>query len=172
MTQPVETTLTEMFESRNYTIVPHEGEQPKNFMMCAKKNDGSQVYVFGVVKEKLSIGFIKECIGYVSEIGCSHFIVVYNTSVTPPVKKLVESTTIIRIELFTADELGYNVTKHVLVPKHEKASDIEYKQLKQYLTKIPRILVTDPVVRFYGFKRGTVVKVTRKTGIILYRIVV
>ena len=171
MNQVVENTLREMFVAREYSLFD-SSDNPEHYMMSAHKKTGGDVHVFGVIHDKLSIGLIKEYIAHMSGINCTHFIVVYGSSVTPPVKKLVEQTSVICIELFSSDELGYNVTKHVLVPTHTLATRDEYAQVRPYIAKIPRILASDPVVRFLGFARGSVVKVVRKNGVVLFRVVV
>jgi DNA-directed RNA polymerase I, II, and III subunit RPABC1 len=69
------------------------------------------------------------------------------------------------IELFKEAELLVNITEHVLVPKHVPLA-LEEKEalMKRYKLKdhqLPRMLVTDPISRYYGLSRGAVVKIIR-----------
>lgn len=70
------------------------------------------------------------------------------------------------IQLFWLDTLIINITKHELVPKHrvldqsEKDAILEKYNLSS-LNKIPIILKTDPVAKFYGITTGDVVEITR-----------
>jgi DNA-directed RNA polymerase subunit H len=61
----------------------------------------------------------------------------------------------------------FDVTKHVLVPKHSKVSDKEKKELfEKYgisLIQLPKILKNDPFVDALGAKPGDVIKITRKS---------
>jgi len=71
-------------------------------------------------------------------------------------------------QLFTIKELVINITKHVLVPKHELISSAEVDEIVQkYHLKskyqLYTILKTDPMARYLNLKNGDVAKVTRKS---------
>jgi DNA-directed RNA polymerase I, II, and III subunit RPABC1 len=103
-----------------------------------------------------------------------HAILVYEGTPTPAVKAVIANLPELEvaIELFHADDLQFNITKHELVPKHEKLPLQEAKEFKAcYGTNIPTLLRTDAVVRFYDFHKGEIIKVTRKNSAISYRIV-
>lgn len=74
---------------------------------------------------------------------------------------------IIRVEMFCLAELQYNVTRHALVPKHERVDSPKEIQriLKTYGIKknqLPIIFAKlDPVCRYLGVEPGNIVKVTR-----------
>jgi DNA-directed RNA polymerase subunit H (RpoH/RPB5) len=71
------------------------------------------------------------------------------------------------IQIFEVKELLFNITKHVLVPKHEVITDeniingiVEQYNIRSRL-HLPLILKTDPIAKYYGIKPGNIVKVTR-----------
>jgi len=61
----------------------------------------------------------------------------------------------------------FDVTKHVLVPKHSKISDNEKKQLferhKIVLENLPCILKSDPAIADLNVKEDEVIKIERKS---------
>lgn len=138
--------------------------KPDNTRVCAFFN----IYKYNGEKAK-------EIIGIMNSMDLKHAIVVYSNKqmCTPTAKKTKETLAdSLTIELFSEDELQYNITKHVLQPKFEVLTDNEAIDFrKKYGAKFPVLLVTDPISRFYGYKRGNVVKITRKSGYVDFRIV-
>ncbi len=64
-------------------------------------------------------------------------------------------------------EEGIDIFIHEMVPKHRVLSEEEKEEvLKRYNAKLmdlPRILVSDPVVRRLGAKPGDVIEIIRKS---------
>ena len=93
-------------------------------------------------------------------------IIIISGQLAPQAKtKIQEINTEIQIECFSVSELVVNITEHELVPKHVLLSDKEKKALlERYKIKesqLPKILTTDPVAKYFGLKRGDVVKIIR-----------
>ena len=71
------------------------------------------------------------------------------------------------LEIHLITRLQFNITQHVLVPRHDVITDkAEIDQiLNIYKLKsrhqLPIILKTDPIAKYYAMKSGDVVRVTR-----------
>lgn len=73
------------------------------------------------------------------------------------------------VEVFYIKELLHNISKHILVPKHEIVTDekeieriIEEYQLKNK-SQLPLILKTDAMAKYLDIKPGDIVKITRNS---------
>jgi len=159
-------TCLEMFQQRGYTIIDHDEDR-----INAVKEDGRQICAFMADIQKFNVNRVQEYISFMNQLETKHGIIVYKDNATPMAKKVVDNSQDILIELFTEEELQYNITKHRLVPKHERLSSEEALAFKvRFGKKFPSLLRSDPVCRFYGYNRGDIIKITRKDGIV-YRIV-
>tara|TARA_B110001450_G_scaffold207666_1_gene198132 strand:- start:26 stop:721 length:696 start_codon:yes stop_codon:yes gene_type:complete len=72
------------------------------------------------------------------------------------------------VEVFDIKRVMINITKHFIVPKHEKVSIEEVNKLKKILRikdiyKLPTLMIYDPVSRYFNFKQGDVIKITRNS---------
>ena len=163
-------TVQEIFEQRGYRVIEQDDER-----ILANKDSKNQICAF-IPKNmcKLNIENMQEYISVVKKMDISHCLIVYKDTATPIAKKVVSESNII-IELFNQDELQYNITNHILVPIHELAyikKTKEYEEFKKkYSDKFPIILKNDPISRFYGYNKGDIIKITRKNGYVMYRIV-
>lgn len=72
-----------------------------------------------------------------------------------------------RIEEFREIDLRINITHHRRVPAHRLIGNKETRALLQMYrirkAQLPRLPVTDPVARYYGFKPGQVVRIVRRS---------
>lgn len=74
------------------------------------------------------------------------------------------------ITIFMDKELMFNITKHMLVPKHILLTQQERKELVLELNKknpslksIPKMYDTDPIAKYYGAKVGQIFKIIRES---------
>lgn len=159
--------ITEMMEARGYSITERESDK-----MLAVNEAEHQILIIFIEEPKLNINTVKDLVAILQENELDHAIVVYNDSITSSARKTIESIEDVTIETFLRTELQYNITQHRLQPLFNKCTGDEAKEIKdKWGTKIPVMLKTDPIARFYNYSRGDIIRVTRKNGFIAYRVV-
>ena len=175
-------TVSKMLASRGYLVSQKELERDKDSfleefgdvsrehltIMVPKRDDPSEnIFVFFPEEEKVGVKMIKDYAKRMREENVMRAIIVIRSSLTPFAKQSlleVQQQKFI-IETFQETELLVNITDHILVPKHVLLTDEEKKTLleryKVRETQLPRIKLHDPVARYYGMRRGQVVRIIR-----------
>lgn len=164
--------LGEMISDREYKIEYIDSDNEKSQPFSIKgRNDKNIILCFINDDEKLNIQGIKDKISVMNKENSQKCIIVYKNTVTSSAKKSLE-TLEYDVELFALHEVQLNITKHRLVPKHMRVTPQEKEELDdKYKGKLPVILHTDAVARYYYFKRGEYIRITRKDGSVVYRVV-
>jgi len=163
-------TILKMFTKRKYQNIDSDDDS----RIFATDSQGNQVYAFTDTIQKMNVAEIRERIALMEETKISHCILVYNGTVTPAVTSVIASAPYLHmtIELFHVGDLLFDITEHVLVPSHILLSMEEAREFKKkYGDKIPQLLRSDAISRYYNFRKGEIVKVIRRDGHIAYRIV-
>ena len=159
---------TEMCLQRNYTNINDNG----NYM--SSKDEENVVLIFFIIDNKLNIDESHNIITTMINNKSKHAIIVHFKGLTPVSNKVLSDMYDYEFELFEHKELMYNITKHVLVPSHRVLTfenNEEEKIFKEKFKKICTIQKSDPVSKFYNFKKGDIIEVKRQNGYVAYRIV-
>ena len=165
--EQVKTTYNEMLTDRGFSLSGFLNEEHQLY-----DNDDKQIVIFKNDLDKLNIDYIKEYIKILSDNKLKHALIIYKNEITPSAKKVIQNLFQFTIEMFKVDELMFNLTKHRLYNKHIRLNDNDKKEfIKKYGVQIPVILVTDPVSRYFNFKKGDIIKIERKNDVVSYRIV-
>ena len=159
----------EMITQRGYTEIQVED----NDRVIAKKPDGKKMIIFLSNIPKFNVKCMSEYISITNEIGIKHLLIIYKDGVTSSTKKAIEQLQDdIYVELFAEENLQFNITTHRLQPIFQKINEEENKEFKmKYGMKFPIMKKDDPIACFYDYKKGDMIRIIRKNGIIDYRIV-
>ncbi|GAU94441.1 hypothetical protein RvY_06213 [Ramazzottius varieornatus] len=196
-------TVLQMCHDRGYLIAQHEldqtlegftevfGDKPatekkpsrNDLLILAQHSQDptEQMLIFWPDDGKVGIKTIKTYFQQMQEQSVSRAVIVIRQGMTPSAKTaLSDMAPKYIMEHFTEAELMFNVTEHELVPKHilltpeEKQELLTRYKLKEH--QLPRMQLGDPVARYFGLKRGQVVKIIRTSETagryVTYRLVI
>lgn len=163
---------------------PSEKKPARNdlYVLVAHADDPTdQMYVFFPDESKIGIKTVKSYCQRMQEENISRAIIVVQQDMTPSARQaLRDMAPKYILEQFLESELLINITEHELVPEHcvltpeEKTELLQRYKLRE--SQLMRIQANDPVARYYGLKRGQVVKIVRPSETagryISYRLVV
>ena len=81
-------------------------------------------------------------------------------------RKEVEQVADDHTQFFMFKSLCANITRHSLVPKHERMSPAEVFDLPVAgsIPELPKLYTTDPISQYYNYKCGDLIRVTRIVG--------
>ena len=161
-------TCTEMLEQRGFEIILRD-----DMMLRALKPCGDHIVVFFHNNSKLNKNDMGKYMTMMKDQNCQHSVIVYMNDITSMSSKSVDQSIELKIELFTFEELQFNITKHRLQPsKFVKLSAEENLHFKRtYGMKFPIMKSSDPISRFYDYDKGDVIEITQKSGLVTHRIV-
>jgi DNA-directed RNA polymerase I, II, and III subunit RPABC1 len=180
-------TVMQMCRDRGYLVTQYEldqtldqfkeqfGDRPSerrpnrtdlSILVAHNDDPTDQMFVFFPEDAKVGIKTIKQYCQRMQEENISRAIIVVQQGMTPSAKQsLVDMAPKYILEMFLEAELMINITEHELVPEHVVMTPEEKKELLQrYKLKehqLPRIQQSDPVARYFGLKRGQVVRIIR-----------
>ncbi|CAJ2636781.1 DNA-directed RNA polymerases II and IV subunit 5A-like [Trifolium pratense] len=191
-------TILQMLADRNYSVSDTElsmsrkdfksefGEhfrrEQLEIQKTHKDDPSERVCVFFFDEAKLGVGVVKSITNRMGTENFTRGILVCQKPFSPQAKTAVatfNNFSASRLEVFLEADLIVNITKHEKVPEHQVLTNAEKKALlKRYTVKeeqLPKILITDPIARYYGLSRGQVVRIIRPSETagryITYRIV-
>ncbi|KAF8223123.1 RPB5 subunit of DNA-directed RNA polymerase [Tricholoma matsutake] len=137
-----------------------------NFYTSARNNPADQIFVFFSEEKSVGVKTMRKLLGILEEKSIQRGIIVFPGNMTPSARKVIVAMAAqYRLEEFSESDLLVNIVHHTLVPRHDVLSAEEKKALLEKYrlreTQLPRIQLADPVARYYGLRRGQVVKITR-----------
>ena len=96
---------------------------------------------------------------------CDELILIINNEIVTLAKKQLDDLTSVNTSTFFDKELFYNPTNHIDCPQFYLLTETEktdlIRNLKCKLSDFLIIKHSDPVIKYYGWKRGQIVKIIR-----------
>lgn len=162
-------TCLEMLQQRGYEIIDEDRE---NMQIVALKPNGEQMMTMFNNALKFNVKSMQEVISTMNTMELRHALVIYQAGITPATKSSLVQLEDMHIELFSEEDLQINITKHRLQPKFERLVSKEAEEFKKkYGLKIGTLRSDKPISMFFHYQKGDIIRVTRPSGYITYRIV-
>lgn len=164
----------EMFKARKYPD-PTVKTLDDGTVHVETELDGEKYALVYTPSSKFNVRLAEDYVTMFKNNGVAHAIVVYRESITGFAKRVLLTCVGVDIEIFAAKVLAVNITTHVFQPKHFKVIDAKTRSTfdaKKWTLNIPRMLVTDPIARYFNFKKGNIIEIHRNDDTIAYRRVV
>lgn len=157
-------TVSEMITQREYKITSEDNEK-----IITTNEKKECIISYKTPISKFNVDRFKEYISKLEQLNeenknrkYNHIILIYTDCITPTGKRMIIESIDIIFELFSIDELQFNITKHRLTPLHQKLNENDSKLFKEkYGLKYQVILTSDPIARFYNYKRGDIIRIFR-----------
>lgn len=129
------------------------------------------IFIKFILARRIKPTAIKSCIDEIRELYSNvdelEIVIVLKIEPNHSIYKLEKEKTekSCTVQIMHCKQLQMNITKHRLVPKHEKISEEEAVSLLKYYNlpsrqQLPLILRDDPVVRYYNYKSGDILCIT------------
>ena len=157
--------MKEILGQRYYTDI----EETDDGCIQAVKPNKQPIIVFFDDAPKLNKGAVNKYLSVMDTICITHGIIVYNESVTAMTAKSIDQSIGMDMELFSINELQFNITKHSLQPEYFKKVKISSDLKKTFVSKLPIMKTSDPIARFFRFTKGDIIEIKQRSGIINHR---
>lgn len=154
-----------VFQMMNQRGYMHKEQDNETFWIYEKKKH-TPLYLYKKVFSVIKSPVYDQIIETMRKQKIKHIFMVTKDKPTPNAKNKIQGInkkTDFQIEVFLISELQFNITKHYLVPHHEIATPNKF--IVENDKNFPYISVKDPIVKFYNFKLGQIIKIQRNESI-------
>ena len=185
-------TVSSMLKKRRLDIIDVSNDEEKISSVIEPKflqdtdlifwENSKQKYIFVkfIMDNSIKPTNIRDLLNNLAHSEILNVIIIVKKKPNNTILKLIKDYSHIQLEFFWIYELQKDITEHKYVPKHILLTPEEVAVMKQNYNiksnyEIPVMLKSDPVSKFYGFKKGDICKIIRKSysvgESIYYRIV-
>lgn len=174
-------TILEMLTDRGYNIIKelHMNDKPefkklfysKNLDFRVESEGKVPVFIKFMLNFKIKPNMIKDTIDNIRDENFgdeSHSKIILVTKAKPNtnISKIFKDKEFRGTELFWLNTVIFNITHHIMVPKHTKMADDDVRKLLSDLFiqnkfHLPVMLKSDPITRYLDLSSGDVCRITR-----------
>lgn len=161
-------TVSEMLRDRGFRDEEEtDGDIADTVHISRWRGDAGIAIVIAATKPRVGVRVVRALAEELQSERAALLLLLVDGTLTHSAKS--ELAAVASLEAFCAEELRYNVTKHELVPPHRRVEGEEWEKLVAEVPSVsreslPTISVDDPVVRYFGWPPGTVVRIDRRLG--------
>lgn len=116
-------------------------------------------------QKQVSADIVREFVDLIQKNRVTEAVLIVNAPLSPPGSQILAAVTLTKWQIFNDTDLTYNPTRHVKTPKHElippHLQSAKLAELKTTLSGMGLLYDDDPVVRYYGWPKGSMIKITR-----------
>lgn len=163
------TTVIEMLKDRGYSNIKScqtfdeivQNMTDLRYIVCGTM-DKSFINVFFHNEERVGVRQLRQ---WVESSTADRIIVVSLDGPTAFTRKEAEQN-YKQVQFFTFRDLCVNITRHTLVPKHERIDGAKLPLgLTESKAELPILYTNDRIAQYYAFAPGDVVRITRTAGV-------
>ncbi len=137
----------------------------RNFISTDVNPPFHTIKVYFCAEDSIKSRELREYIADMERASIRKGIVIVKRKINSQSKKIAAEYSV-EMEFFTETDFLINVTHHKMVPKHTLLDKIATEGLFRmyrinHKSQLPKLQITDPVCRYYGYKTGDVIQITR-----------
>lgn len=148
--------------SRHYVGKSNNGSDRSMLVYYGSKSNPQQ--------KQVSADVIREFIGLVQKYKFHEAILIVDAPLSSTGDTELSALTLTKWQVFFDQDLTYNPTLHVDTPRHELLSPEEAQaKLRELRVDISKLLILkqdDPVVRYYGWTTGSLIRIHRDDQVV------
>lgn len=131
-------------------------------VLQATKSDGEQIRVFFHNEDRVGVKQLRTW----TEGGAGDKIIIVSLDGPTSFTRKEAEEKYPNVAFFTFRDLCVNITRHTLVPLHERISASELPfEIKHVQDELPVLYTTDKVAQYYDFQPNDIVRITRTAGV-------
>ncbi len=140
----------------NYTGINLDGT-PKSMLVFYANKPSSNT--------KIPVQIIRDFLHVMEKYIITEAILIVNAPLSDKGNDTLKAIKMTKWQIFYDEDLTYNPTTHIFTPKHEALTQDEVKsKLAEWKVDISKLLIiesTDPIVKYYGWTPGQVIRIYR-----------